>query len=363
MTNARLSIGLLFGGESPEHEVSIATARSIAAHLDPARYEVRPMGIARNGVWVMNGDPLARLAAGELPQRSDHPFLPLERGAEDTPLPDVFFNAIHGAGGEDGQIQGFLEPLHRPYTGAGLLAMAAALDKWITKRIWESEGLPVVPYQGLTEEHWHRSPETILRSLEPLGLPVFIKPANLGSSIGIEKVGRPEDLPAALDRAFGFDRRVLVEQGLTARELEVAVLGGDDPFVSVPGEILVAGEFYDFQDKYINGKSSCRIPAELPEGLANLITRHAVAAFRALDAYGMARVDFFLDRSTGRLFLNEINLIPGFTSISMYPKMMEASGIPYPDLLARLIDLAVLRHQEKSSKTRFFQSGSQWYKT
>jgi len=362
MTNARLSIGLLFGGESPEHEVSIVSARSIAAHLDPARFEVRPMGIARNGVWVMNGDPLARLAAGELPARSDHPFLPLERGAEDTPLPDVFFNAIHGAGGEDGQIQGYLEPLHRPYTGAGLLAMAAALDKWITKRIWESEGLPVVPYQGLTEERWRKEPQAILRRLEALGLPVFVKPANLGSSIGIEKVGRWEDLPAALDRAFGYDRRVLVEQGLTARELEVAVLGGDDPFVSVPGEILVAGEFYDFQDKYINGKSSSRIPAELPEGVANLITRHAVAAFRALDAYGMARVDFFLDRSTGQLFLNEINLIPGFTSISMYPKMMEASGVPYPDLLARLIDLAVLRHREKTAKTRFFLSGSQWYK-
>jgi D-alanine-D-alanine ligase len=309
----------------------------------------------------MNGDPMARLAAGELPQRGDYPFLPLERGAESTPLPDVFFNAIHGAGGEDGQIQGFLEPLHRPYTGAGLLAMAAALDKWITKRIWESEGLPVVPYRGLTEENWRKAPEAILRSLEPLGLPVFLKPANLGSSIGIEKVGRSEDLSAALDRAFCFDRRVLVEQGLRARELEVAVLGGDDPFVSVPGEIIVAGEFYDFKDKYIDGKSTARIPAELPEGMANLISRYAVAGFRALDAYGMARVDFFLDRDTGRLFLNEINLIPGFTSISMYPKLMEASGIPYRDLLGRLIDLAVRRHGEKASKTRLFQSGSQWF--
>jgi D-alanine-D-alanine ligase len=361
MTDTRLSVGLLFGGESPEHEVSIVSARSIAANLDPARFEVRPMGIARNGVWVMNGDPMARLAAGELPQRSEHPFLPLEQGAEATPLPDVFFNAIHGAGGEDGQIQGYLEPLHRPYTGAGLLAMAAALDKWITKRIWESGGLPVVPYQGLTEEHWRKAPQPILRNLEALGLPVFVKPANLGSSIGIEKVGSREDLPAALDRAFGYDRRVLVEQGVDARELEVAVLGGDDPFVSVPGEILVAGEFYDFKDKYLDGKSSVRIPAELPQGMANLITQYAVAAFRALDAYGMARVDFFLDRATGRIFLNEINLIPGFTSISMYPKLMEASGIAYPDLLSRLIDLAILRHAEKTAKTRFFQSGSRWF--
>jgi len=361
MAQSRLSVGLLFGGESPEHEVSIATARSIAAHLDPERFTVRPMGIARNGVWVLNGDPLARLSAGELPERGAYPFLPLERGAETAELPDVFFNAIHGAGGEDGQIQGFLEPLHRPYTGAGLLAMAAALDKWITKRIWESEGLPVVPYVGLTEERWRKDPEAALRRLEPLGLPLFIKPANLGSSIGIEKVAAREHLAAALDRAFTYDRRVVVEQGLAARELEVAVLGGDDPVASVAGEILVAGEFYDFKDKYVNGKSSSRIPAELPEGMASLIARYAVSAFRALDAYGMARVDFFLDRGTGLLYLNEINLIPGFTSISMFPKLMEASGIPYREQLSRLIDLALAREQEKTSKTRFFQSGSQWY--
>ena len=361
MDNARLSIGLLFGGESPEHEVSIVSARSIAAHLDPARYEVRPMGIARNGVWILNGDPFARMSAGERPERGDFPFLPLERGAETAPLPDVFFNAIHGAGGEDGQIQGFLEPLHRPYTGAGLLAMAAGLDKWITKRIWESAGLPVVPYVGLTEEGWRRDPQGLLASLAPLGLPAFVKPANLGSSIGIEKIKNAADLPAALDRAFGFDRRVLVEQGLRVRELEVAVLGGDDPIASVVGEIIPAGEFYDFKDKYLDGKSVARIPAELPEGMANLVHRHAVDAFRALDAYGMARVDFFLDRDTGRLFLNEINFIPGFTSISMYPKLMEASGVPYGELLSRLIELAVERHAQKARKTRLFQSGSDWY--
>jgi D-alanine-D-alanine ligase len=361
MDKARISVGLLFGGESPEHEVSIVSARSIAAHLDPETYEVRPMGIAKNGVWVLNGDPFARLTAGEAPQRGPHPFLPLERGAESTPLPDVFFNAIHGAGGEDGQIQGFLEPLHRPYTGAGLLAMAAGLDKWITKRIWESEGLPVVPYEGLTEEGWARNREGVLQALAHLGMPVFVKPANLGSSIGIEKIKRAEDLPAALDRAFAFDRRVLVEKGLTVRELEVAVLGGDDPFVSVAGEILPAGEFYDFKDKYVDGLSTVRIPAELPEGVSNLVKAYAVDAFRALDAYGMARVDFFLDRSTGRLFLNEINFIPGFTSISMYPKLMEASGIPYGELLTRLIDLAVRRFEAKSNKVKLFHSGSDWY--
>jgi len=319
------------------------------------------MGIARNGVWVLNGDPFSRLSAGERPERGPFPFLPLEKGAEAAPLPDVFFNAIHGAGGEDGQLQGFLEPLGRPCTGAGLLAMAAGLDKWITKRIWASEGLPVVPYQGLTEDQWAQGRAAVLLSLEALGLPVFVKPANLGSSIGIEKVKRAEDLAAALDRAFTFDRRVLVEQGIDARELETAVLGGDDPFVSMPGEVLVAGEFYDFQDKYLDGRSSVRIPADLPEDVADLVRRHAREAFRTLDAYGMARVDFFLDRTTGGLFLNEINLIPGFTAISMYPKMMAASGIPYGELLTRLVDLAIARHQNKAGKNKGFQSGSAWY--
>ncbi len=359
--STRLSIGLLFGGESPEHEVSIVTARSIAQHLDPTRYEVRPMGIARNGVWAVTGDPFARLAAGEIPARSEHPFLPLEKGAESTPLPDLFFNALHGAGGEDGQIQGYLELLHRPYTGAGLLAMAAGMDKWITKRIWESEGLPVVPYVGLTEERWGHHREACLAEVARLGLPLFLKPANLGSSIGVVKVKTAAELPAALDKAFTYDRRVLVEQGLDVREIEVAVLGGEDPFVSQPGEVLVADEFYTFEDKYIAGKSTTQIPADLPVELADLIRKQAGQAFQALDAYGMARVDFFLERLSGKIHLNEINLIPGFTSISMYPKMMAASGIPYGELLDRLIDLAQARHRQMKAKDKGFQSGTGWF--
>ena len=359
--STRLSIGLLFGGESPEHEVSIVTARAIAEHLDPGRYEVRPMGIARNGVWAVQGDPFARLAAGELPARSAHPFLPLEAGAEATPLPDLFFNALHGAGGEDGQIQGYLELLHRPYTGAGLLAMAAGMDKWITKRIWESEGLPVVPYLGLTEERWQHHRDACLAEVAKLGLPVFLKPANLGSSIGVVKVRTATELPTALDKAFTYDRRVLVEQGLDVREIEVAVLGGDDPFVSQPGEVLVADEFYTFEDKYLAGKSTTQIPADLPAELSDLIRKQAAQAFRALDAYGMARVDFFLERLSGKVHLNEINLIPGFTSISMYPKMMAASGVPYGDLLDRLIELARARHAQMKAKDKGFQSGTAWF--
>jgi D-alanine-D-alanine ligase len=361
MNGPRQSIGLLFGGESPEHEVSIATARSIARHLPKDRFEVRPIGIARNGVWVVNGDPFARLSANERPERSAYPFLPLEKGAEETPLPDLFFNALHGAGGEDGQIQGYLEPLHRPYTGAGLLAMAAGMDKWITKRIWESEGLPVTPYVGITEEQWARDRESVLMSLAALGIPAFVKPVNLGSSIGIQKVKTRKALAAAIDQAFRFDRRVLVEKGLDARELEVAALGGDDPFISVVGEILVGGEFYDFNDKYIDGKSSTMIPADVPASVAREIHRQAREAYRSLDTYGMARIDFFLERATGKVFLNEINLIPGFTSISMYPKLMEASGIPYEELLTRLIDLALARHRQMQGKQRGYESGSQWF--
>ncbi len=357
-----LSVGLLFGGESPEHEVSIVTARAIAEHLDRTRFKVRPMGIARNGVWVVQGDPFARLAAGELPLRSEVPFLPLEQGAEATPLPDLFFNALHGAGGEDGQINGYLELLHRPYTGGGLLAMAAGMDKWITKRLWESEGLPVVPYVGLTEEHWNRERQACLGECGKLGLPLFVKPANLGSSIGVEKVKRNEDLAPALDRAFTFDRRVLVEQGLEVREIEVAVLGGDQPLVSIPGEVIVADEFYTFEDKYIHGKSRTEIPAQISAEVAEQVRGLAARAFAATDGYGMARVDFFLERQSDRVFLNELNFIPGFTSISMYPKMMAASGVPYADLLTRLIDLALARHAQTSAKQKGFQSGSSWFK-
>jgi D-alanine-D-alanine ligase len=361
MSATRRSVGLLFGGESPEHEVSIVSARSIAERLDRARFEVRPIGISRDGVWAVRGEPLARLAAGERPERGPHPFLPLERGAEGFPLPDVFFVAIHGAGGEDGTLQGYLEQLHRPYTGAGVLALAAGMDKWIAKRLWEAEGLPVVPYVGVTEERWARERLAVLAEAGPLGLPLFVKPANLGSSIGVEKVKDARVLPEALDRAFGFDRRVVVERGIDARELEVAVLGGDEPLVSIPGEVLVAGEFYDFRDKYVDGKSRTQVPADLPAATVEELRRIARAAWRALDGYGMARVDFFLDRRDGRVWLNEINLVPGFTSISMYPRLIEASGVPYPELLTRLIDLALDRHARLQAKQRTFESGSTWF--
>ena len=215
---------------------------------------------------------------------------------------------------------------------------------------------------GLTEERWQRARQGCLDACSGLGLPLFVKPANLGSSIGVEKVKRAEDLAAALDRAFTYDRRVLVEQGLDVREIEVAVLGGDEPLVSQPGEVIVADEFYTFEDKYLAGRSRTEIPAQIPEELVDLVRKLAARAFAVSDGYGMARVDFFLERMSGRVFLNELNFIPGFTSISMYPKMMAASGVPYAELLTRLVDLALARHAQTAPKQKGFQSGSDWFR-
>ena len=361
MSTPRLSIGLLFGGESPEHEVSIVSARSIAQNLDAERFDVQPIGIAKNGVWLVKGDPFARLAAGELPERGTSPYSPLEKGAEDLVLPDVFFNAIHGAFGEDGRLQGYLDMLKRPYTGAGLLGMAAGMDKWVAKLVWASSGIPQVPYVGLTEEAWTREADVLREKVLALGLPVFVKPANAGSSIGIRKVKEAAELDDAIAFALAYDRRVVVEKGVDAREIEVAVLGGDDPLVSVPGEVHVAGEFYDFNDKYLDGKSWTETNAKLPEATRERIRAHAREAFRSIDAYGLARVDFFVEHSTGDVYLNEVNLIPGFTNISMYPKLMESVGVPSGELLTRLVDLALERHRQGASKKKGFESGSDWF--
>jgi D-alanine-D-alanine ligase len=363
MGTERLKLGLLFGGDSPEHEVSIVSARSVAEHLDTEKYQILPMGVARNGVWAVLGDPFARLADGELPDRSPCPFLPLERGGEHFELPDAVFNIIHGAGGEDGQIAGYLELLKVPCTGAGRLALSVAMDKWMAKRVWESEGLPVTPYRATSEEEWGKDPNGFIDLCLDLGMPLFVKPANNGSSIGIQKVKDAERLGPAIADAFRYDRRVLVEKGLCAREIEVAVLGGGDPIVSSPGEVLVAGEFYDFADKYVDGKSKTQVPADIPFGMARALMEMARRAFVCLDGHGLARVDFFLEVDSQNIYLNEINTIPGFTSISMFPKLIEHAGVPYRDQLTMLVELAMSRHKQMLSKHLGFCSGSEWYKT
>src|SRR5690349_11036641 len=215
--SARIRVGLLFGGESPEHEVSIATARSIADVIDRQRFDVQPIGVAKNGVWLLHGDPFARLTAGEQPEHGPIPYLPLEAGAETTPLPDVFFIVIHGAGGEDGRIQGYLDLLQRPYTGAGVLALAAGMDKWIARQIWRSVGLATVPFLGISEGRWRKSSREVLQEVRPLGTTLFVKPANLGSSIGVVKVKSESELVPAIEQAFQFDRRVLVDTAIDAR--------------------------------------------------------------------------------------------------------------------------------------------------
>jgi len=363
MENELLSVGLLFGGVSTEHEVSIVSAKSIAQHLDTDMFRLVPIGIARNGVWVVLGDPLARLADGETPEKSQYSFLPLERGAEQFQLPDVIFNIIHGADGEDGRVQGYLELLKIPYTGAGRLALAVAMDKWMAKRVWESEGLPVTPYRAISEDCWNQDPQGFIDQCITLGLPLFVKPSNSGSSIGIEKVKVFENLEKAISNAFHYDRRVLVEKGVNAREIEVAVLGNDDPVVSPPGEVLVAGEFYDFADKYVDGKSKTQVPADLPDDMTQKIRAMARRAFLSLDGYGLARVDFFVERDTDHIYLNELNAIPGFTSISMFPKLLEAAGVPYRDQITRLIELAINRREQMAGKQVGFKSGSEWYKS
>ena len=357
----RIRVGLLFGGESPEHEVSIATARSIASVIDRSRFDVHPIGVALNGVWLVKGDPFARLTAGEEPERGPIPYLPLEAGGEGTPLPDVFFPLIHGAGGEDGRMQGYFELLRRPFTGGGVLALAAGMDKWIARQIWRSAGLTTVPFLGVTEEHWRKRPRDVLDQARPLGTQLFVKPANLGSSIGVVKVKTEDALAPAIEQAFQFDRRVLIDTAIDAREIELGVLGGDEVLVSAPGEVLVAEEFYTFHDKYVGGKSSTKVPADLPPSKVDDLMRSAALAFQSLDGYGMGRVDFFLCRKTGALYLNEINFCPGFTEVSMYPKLMETVGVSYVDLITRLIDLAVARHAQESTKVKNFSSGSRWF--
>jgi len=362
MGTEQLKLGLLFGGESTEHEVSIVSARSVAEHLDKEKYRVLPMGVARNGVWAVLGDPFARLAAGELPARSQFPFLPLEKGAEQFQLPDAVFNIIHGASGEDGQIAGYLELLRVPCTGAGRLALSIAMDKWMTKRVWESEGLPVTPYMAISEEDWEKDPNGFMERCLGLGLPLFAKPANNGSSIGIQKVKSADGLRPAIADALRYDRRVLVEKGLCAREIEIAVLGASDPIVSSPGEVLVAGEFYDFADKYVDGKSKTKVPADISPETAQSLREMARRAFVCLDGHGLARVDFFLEVDSGQIYLNEINTIPGFTSISMFPKLIEHAGVPYRDQLTMLVELAMARHKQMAAKQVGFSSGSEWYK-
>ncbi|SFJ42648.1 D-alanine--D-alanine ligase [Thermoflavimicrobium dichotomicum] len=356
----KIRVAVLFGGKSGEHEVSLSSAASVIRSMDPNKYEVLPIGITKEGEWKIGDSSLPLLASylaeeklaeiqNQLPavtiSADEKQTLPSFRAGEI----DVVFPVLHGTYGEDGTMQGLLEIANVPYVGSGVLASAVGMDKVISKKIFEQAGLPQCKYVYYLRTQYEANYEYVIRQIEnELGYPCFVKPANLGSSVGISKAMNQQELVAALNTAFRYDRKVIVEEYVPAREVEVAVLGNDFPEASVPGEIISSNDFYDYKAKYIDGKSVMQIPADLPEDVALQIRAMAIKAYQSIDCAGLARVDFFVRKDNEDILINEINTMPGFTPYSMYAKLWEYSGIDYSELVSRLIDLAIDRYDEKS---------------
>ena len=364
----KIRVGILFGGRSGEHEVSLTSAASVLRALDSNRYEVVPIGITRQGKWLL-GSTADKLLPGVLENGkpvapsvdpSGRKLIPLNAemspGVRQRPEVDVIFPVLHGTFGEDGTVQGLLELAGVPYVGAGVLGSAAGMDKDIMKKLFRDAGLPVVPWLVVLRSEWKKEPAHWARRIgREIRYPLFVKPANLGSSVGISKVRQARELAAAMNLAASFDRKILVEKAVDAREIECSVLGNDRPEASLAGEVIPVNEFYDYEAKYVKEGSELIIPARLTRKQMKQVQEFSIRAFLAIDCAGMARVDFLLDRKKGELFVNEINTIPGFTPISMYPKLWEASGLPYSRLVDRLIELAFERHREKT-RTRYTYS-------
>jgi D-alanine-D-alanine ligase len=387
----KLRVGILFGGRSGEHEVSLLSAASVLKAINKNKYEVVPIGISKEGRWLTDahaeqllrgestqessrhlraGDPAmtpgaAVLAKGEAvivpPVPQAHGLVPFESAASSTQKGidvDVIFPVLHGTFGEDGTIQGLLELADIPYVGAGVLGSAAGMDKDIMKHLFVGAGLKIVKHVTILRGQWNKEPKKVTKLVESkLKYPVFVKPANLGSSVGISKAHDRKELGPAIETAAGYDRKIVIEEGVggnkrKARELECSVLGNDEPQASTVGEIIPAAEFYDYNAKYLDEGSQLVIPAKLSKKQMKEVQGMAIRAFQAVDCSGLARVDFLMDPGNGRIYLNEINTMPGFTSISMYPKMWAASGLEYPKLIDRLIQLALERHAEKQ-KNRY----------
>ena len=365
----RVRVGVVFGGRSGEHDVSLRSAQTVMSALEAAGHQVVPIGVTRKGAWLTSGDPMGELQAqsplfaltddgrsrGSVLDEVEELSLRARGSAEVAVIPaenwagsfDVIFPVLHGPMGEDGAVQGLFELAGLPYVGAGVMASAVAMDKAISKQVLAHAGIPQTPWLAVLRKEWDRFPESVVADVErELGYPCFVKPANLGSSVGVTKAHSASELPAAMAEAGRHDRKIVIEKGVDARELEVSVLGNDEPTASTVGEVVPGHEFYDYEDKYVDDSSQLIIPAMIPDEVAEEVRGLAIRAFRTLDCAGMARVDFFLERQTNRVLLNEINTIPGFTAISMYPKLWEASGIPLPDLVERLIGLAIERHEE-----------------
>jgi D-alanine-D-alanine ligase len=361
----KIRVGVIFGGRSGEHEVSLRSAESIINAMDKKKYEVVPIGITQQGRWLVSGDAKAMLP--ESVMRANHTQSvaiigdPTQRGLKklDANLSeriDVVFPVLHGTYGEDGTIQGLLEMAGVPYVGCGVLGSATGMDKVVMKQLFVQAGLVVADYEWFLRAAWEANPDAIIKKVaRRLGYPVFVKPANLGSSVGISKAHDKGELRDAINDAARYDRKVIVERNIVGREIEVSVLGNDEPMASLPGEIITGHEFYDYEDKYVDTTSRTEVPARLPKKIIKRIQQAAVRAFQAIDGAGLARVDFFVEDATQQVIINEINTMPGFTSISMYPKMWEASGIGYSELIDRLIELAIARHRDKARNLTSYQ--------
>ena len=366
MSGKKIRVGVIFGGKSGEHEVSLTSAKNVIAAMDKEKYEVVPVGITKAGDWISGPEVMAQLTA----TASMPPQLAAQTAANrvsfsgDSLAPqgagvgqlDVIFPVLHGPLGEDGTIQGLLELANLPYVGCGVTGSATAMDKAIAKDLFRANGLPIVPHQVVLRRAWQANRAQVIARLEAeLSYPMFAKPANLGSSVGISKADHAAELQAGLDEAARFDRKLIVEAGIEAREIEVSVLGNDDPEASVPGEVIPSREFYSYAAKYIDDDSRLLIPAPLTTAQMEQIQEMAIAAFKSLDCAGLARVDFLMDKQTEAIYLNEVNTMPGFTAISMYPKLWTASGLPYPKLIDRLIELALERFEDKQQSDTSFE--------
>ena len=366
----KLRIGIVFGGRSGEHEVSIASAASVMEALDQDKYEVVPIGITREGRWLAGVNPRLLSAGATITESAEgvtavaitgdptlRGLVPADAaGTHSATRPlDVVIPVLHGTYGEDGTLQGLLEMAGVAYAGCGVLGAALGMDKEKAKMVFKAAGLPVVDWLTILRAETERDAEAVYARIEAaFPYPIFVKPANMGSSVGVGKAHDRAELRGALATALEFDRKAIVEPGVNARELECGVLGNDEPQASIVGEVVPSNEFYDYRAKYLDNASRLHIPAHIPDDQAAEIQRLAVAAFQALDLSGLARVDFFLDRDSGQVYINEVNTMPGFTQISMYPKLWEASGIPYPQLLDRLIALALERQADKArTRTTF----------
>ena len=362
-----LTVGVIFGGRSGEHEISLLSARSVIGALDPQKYRLVQIAITKQGQWLSGENALQAMQAGDAGALRPVTLIP-EPGSRTLyrrtpqgalePLAelDVVFPVLHGTFGEDGTIQGLLEMAEIPYVGAGVLGSSVGMDKALFKSVMQAHNIPIADFTLVLAGEIEADVARVARRVEELGpYPLFTKPANLGSSVGINKCKNRAELERGLLEAARYDRRVVVELGLEAREIEVSVLGNDDPQASVPGEVVPCDEFYSYRAKYIDDASELLIPAPLDEATVEEVRRLAVLAYKAIDCAGMARADFLLERSTGKLFINELNTLPGFTQISMYPKLWEASGLSYPELADRLIQLALERFEQKRRLVRSFE--------